>query len=307
MLGEVNSMTKVLILPVSLVLKNDQSRTVQAFKDLGVGSVALAWHYIPFGFLDFLRGPSIPSLIEKYRKGELTTAQFRGCIREKFPNINLPDPAFDQAWNAMQVVTDLTRNACEDAQKLMDEGVQVYWIAGTNELHADALQQKLGHLLPGEKYFSHEKHKLGAPLFQDLLAEIREKHSDVTNDDIAYLYTPPMPDPHPNLGWLSWLINPIKKYQHTQAKNYCDSLQCQAETDNGFTLVKFKPKADAVEAKIYKKIHSRFFVDDEQDRDTNSGVESIMIVGRAANERIAKKGENVPSYSVEERKRKKYK
>ncbi|MGD9590945.1 MAG: hypothetical protein AB7V32_00320 [Candidatus Berkiella sp.] len=239
-------MTKVVILPISLYLDNEQNRTLAAFKRLGVGSLSLFWHYIPLPkWLEKFRGLSLPVIFDRYRKGELSTQAFKEAIRQKFPTARLDNQSFDTAWNEMQVVTDVTKKALEEAQQLQEQGYQVYLLAGTNALHVQDLKNKLNlKELPGTAYFSFEQKKLGRDLFGALLKNIKEQNKDITADDIAFFYTPPA-DPYPWLGRLAWL-NPfaiVKNFEFFQARKYVQSLKKEAESKNGFKLICTQPKA----------------------------------------------------------------
>ena len=241
-------MKKVIILPLSLYMDNQQQRTVATFKAMGVGSLELFWHYLPIPkFLERFLGKSLPTLFDQYRRGELTTEAFRQDIRQRFPNAQLNDDvAFDAAWNAMQVVTDTTKAAFKEAQTLVDQGYQVYLLAGTNPLHIQDIKNKSGLAqLPGIAYLSHEQKQLGRNLFTSLLRTIRADHKNIKPDDIAFFYTPPK-DPYPRLGKFAWL-NPlaiVKNVEYLQARKYVASLQKEATSANGFKLIACDPKAD---------------------------------------------------------------
>jgi hypothetical protein len=228
-------MTKVAILPLSLYLNNNQSRTEQAFVKLGVSRASLLWQFIPLpSFMERFRQPAIPKLITQYRKGELTTAAFHQAIQAKFPRVRLTQRAFKSAWNAMQQVSELTLDAINEAQTLNQQGIEIYWTAGTNPLHMNALRQQHG-VLPGHTYFSYEHQKLETELLEKMINDIRQKHPRIQAKDIVMFYTAPQ-NPHPRMGALAWLFDPIKKFQYQQAQSYISRLQRKA-TELGFTLM----------------------------------------------------------------------
>ena len=241
-------MTKVIILPLSLYMDNQQQRTVAAFKAMGVGSLELFWNFLPLpNFLERFRGKSLPTVFDQYRRGELNTQAFRQEIRKRFPNAQLNnDVTFDAAWNAMQVVTDVTTSAFKEAQTLIDQGYQVYLLAGSNPLHIQDIQNKARLAqLPGIPFLSHEQKQLGRDLFTSLLKTIRANNKNIKPDDIAFFYTPPK-DPYPRLGKLAWL-NPlaiVKNVEYLQASQYVAKLKKEAVSANGFKLIACEPKVD---------------------------------------------------------------
>lgn len=231
---------KVVIIPISLYMHNDQQKSKAEFLKLGISRWSILLHFLPLpGFLAKWRGPSLPSLFDRYRRGELTTVEFRNNFRNLFPSIEISDKDFDSAWNAMQNVTSLTRNAFLEANNLVQRGFDVRLIAGTNELHKqDILQKAELQSFPGTTFFSHEKKLLGNDLFSALINEIRQQYPTIRKEDIAYFYSEPQ-DPFPKLGKLAWLVNPLKKFEYQQAQNYVTKLKREAAT-LGFTLVEFQ-------------------------------------------------------------------
>ncbi len=226
-------MNKVIILPVSLYMQNEQQKTVAAFEKLGISKLAISWHFMTLPkFLEKFRGPSLPTLFEQYRRGELNTVQFRHKIREKFPKARFTNIEFDAAWNAMQSVTARTIDAFKEANELKAQGYTVYILAGTNPLHIQDIKRKAKlDRLPGIPYFSHQKHRLGKDLFSDLLTHIRTKHKGIHSDEIAFFYKEPT-DPR------AWFFDLIKKYEYHQATQYVSKLKKEAMSPNGFTLVR---------------------------------------------------------------------
>lgn len=236
-------MSKVVILPLSLYMRNQQQKAEAQFKKLGVGSWSLFWQFLPLPkWLDSIRGPSLPALFDQYRGGELTTRAFRDGVRKKFPEASLQDKKFDDAWNAMQEVTARTLDAFKEAKELMAEGIDVYLLAGTNMLHIQDIKRKSKlRNLPGIPYFSFEKKKLGKDLFSQLLVDIRTQHPGIKPEEIAFFYTEPV---DPQLSKFAWLYNPVKKYEYAQAKQYVSKLKKEAAGRNGFTLLKSRDLND---------------------------------------------------------------
>ncbi len=231
------STPKVVIIPISLYMHNDQQKSKAEFLKLGISRWSILWHFLPLpGFLTIWRGPSLPSLFDRYRRGEFTTVEFRNNFRSLFPRTVISDKDFDSAWNAMQNVTSLTRNAFLEANNLVQRGFDVRLIAGTNELHKqDILRKAELQLFPGTAFFSHEKKLLGNDLFSALIKEIRQQYPTIRKEDIVYFYSEPQ-DPFPRLGKLAWLLNPLRKFEYNQAKNYVTRLKREA-ANLGFTLV----------------------------------------------------------------------
>jgi hypothetical protein len=295
-------MPKIIILPLSLYVDNYQQRTQAAFRALGVGRWELIWQFMPLpSFLERLRGPSLPALFEQYRRGEFSTAIFRQKIREKFSSLTITNKEFDNAWNAMQEMTDVTQQALQEAQTLIDQGFKVYWIAGTNPLHFKDIQKKSHQeSLPGSQYLSYEKKKLGKDLFSALLKDIRKKYKDISSNDIAYFYTPPK-DPYPRLGKLAWL-NPfalIRNYEYYQAHRYVAQLKQEASSSNGFTLIPCQPKTDK-KANILKKIQDLNWISSLHK--TTERKSSPIITHQHKAYQAAKKVPVTHSYSLRERK-----
>lgn len=253
---EINMAKKIVIFPLSLYLDNQQAKSKAEFIRLGVNRFSLSWHFMPLpSFLNRFRGLSLPTIFDQYRRGELTTNNFRNQIRAKFPGINISDSDFDKAWNAMQVVTDKTHDALKEAKDLNNKGVNVYTIVGTNSLHFADLKKKAKILaLPGTSHLSFQKKQLGRDLFASLLAKIRTDHSGIRKEDIIYFYSQPR-DPYPRLGKLAWLWDPVKKYEYYAAKNYVASLQREAAGPNGFTLVECQ--ATQTKANIKSTLENR--------------------------------------------------
>lgn len=230
---------KVIILPLSLYMKNEQQRTVAAFEKLGISKLLMRWHFIPLPkWLERFRGPSLPTLFDQYRRGELSTVLFRNKIREKFPKANFSNHEFDAAWNAMQAVSPSTKDALKEANELQALGYTVYLLAGTNPLHIQDIKQKSGlKTLPGIPYYSHQKKRLGRDLFSQLLKDIRARHAGIRNDEIAFFYKEPK-DPK------AWFYDLIKKYEYKQASAYVSKLKEEAASVNGFSLVQCLENSD---------------------------------------------------------------
>jgi hypothetical protein len=226
-------MKKVIILPVSLFMHNEQQKTVAAFQKLGISKLAISWHFLKLPkFLERFRGPSLTTLFEQYRRGELTTVQFRSKIREKFPKVRITNAAFDAAWNAMQTVTPKTIDAFKEAKELAAQGYTVYLLAGTNLLHIHDIRQKANlNRLPGIPCFSYQKNLLGKDLFSQLLKDIRTEHKGIGSNEIAFFYKEPT---NPKAGFFDL----IKKYEYHQATQYVSKLKKEAASPNGFTLIR---------------------------------------------------------------------
>lgn len=216
-------MKKVVILPLSLYLHIDQSKAEREFRRLGVSWWSLRWHYLPLpAFLEKWRGPSLPSLFQKYRLGRMTTQQFILAIQTKFPNAHITTQAFKNAWNSFISITKTTKNALREAKTLANKGADIYWLSGTNRLNIDYVAAEVGPL-PGKTWFSFQKRKLEKDLLESLINDIRKQHPKIKNTDIVMFFTPPV-NPHPLLGWLAWFVDPVGTFKYRQARNYVANL-----------------------------------------------------------------------------------
>lgn len=263
-------MKKVVIVPFSLYLDNQQAKTKEAFIKLGVNRFSLRWHFIPLpSFLNWLRGPSLPTIFDQYRRGELTTNAFRNQIRAKFPGVTMTDADFDKAWNAMQVVTDKTQDALKEIKELSNKDVSFYTIMGTNALHLADLKKKAKiRTLPGTSHLSFEKQQLGSDLFTSLVSKIRTEHPGLCKEDILYFYSEPR-DPYPRLGKLAWLWDPVKKYEYYAGQKHVASLKREAAGPNGFTLVECQ--ASQTHAKIKAALVNKAGLTLEQAKQEKAG------------------------------------
>jgi hypothetical protein len=295
-------MNKIIILPLSLYIDNYQQRTQAAFRKLGVGKWELIWQFMPLpSFLAKFRGPSLPVIFDQYRRGEFSTTIFRQKIREKFPQATFTNKEFDNAWNAMQEVTDVTHQAFNEAQALVKKGFKVYIIAGTNPLHVQDLKNKSKQRqFPGITYFSYQQKKLGRDLFTSLLKDIRAKYKNITPNDIAYFYTPPT-NPYPRLGKLAWL-NPfaiVKNFEYFQAQQYVTNLKNEAASTNGFKLICCQPKIDK-KANILSKISKLGWMDPV--KKTNDHQSSPLITPQHKAQQMAQKVPATHTHNLRERK-----
>lgn len=295
-------MNKIIILPLSLYVDNYQQRTQAAFRKLGIGKLELIWHFMPLPtFLEKFRGPSLPFIFDQYRRGEFNTIIFRQKIREKFPHAIFSNKEFDAAWNAMQEVTDVTKQAFTEAQTLVKRGFKVYIIAGSNPLHIQDIKNKSEQKqLPGINYFSYQQKKLGRDLFTSLLKDIRTKYKDISANDIAYFYTPAT-NPFPRLGKLAWL-NPfaiIKNFEYFQAQQYVANLKREAASINGFKLICCQPKVDK-KANILSKISKLGWMDPV--KNIKNLQSSPVITPQHKTKRTTQKVNATHSYNLRERK-----
>jgi hypothetical protein len=294
-------MNKIIILPLSLYVNNYQQRTQAAFRNLGIGKWELIWQFMPLpSFLEKFRGPSLPAIFDQYRRGEFSTIIFRQKIREKFPHAIFSNREFDAAWNAMQEVTDVTKQAFTEAQTLVKRGFKVYIIAGSNPLHIQDIKNKSEQKqLPGINYFSFQKKKLGRDLFTSLLKDIRTKYKDISANDIAYFYTPAT-NPFPRLGKLAWL-NPfaiIKNFEYFQAQQYVANLKKEAASTNGFKLICCQPKVDK-KANILSKISKLGWMDPANTKKLQS---SPVMTPQHKTKQTTQKVNVTHSYNLRERK-----
>lgn len=232
---------KVVILPLSLYLDINQSKAEHEFLRLGVSWWALRWHYLPLpAFLEKFRGPSLPSLFQRYRLGQMTTKQFIHAIQQKFPNANITPETFKNAWNSIIHVTKRTKEAIREAKTLLKKSMDVCWLSGTNRMNMNYLTAEVGKL-PGTTYFSFQIKKLENQLLEHLILDVRKKHPGIKTTNIVMFYTPPV-NPHPYLGILAWFIDPINTYKYHQARRYVANLLETARKLH-FTLIE-KPVSE---------------------------------------------------------------
>ena len=232
---------KVAILPLSLYLDVNQSKAEREFLRLGVSWWALRWHYLPLpAFLEKFRGPSLPSLFQRYRLGRMTTNQFIHAIQQKFPQANITPETFKNAWNSIINVSKKTKEAIREANTLLKKGIDVCWLSGTNRMNIDYLTAEVGKL-PGTSHFSFQKKKLENDLLEHLIHDVRKRHPNIKSANIVMFYTPPV-NPHPFLGILAWFIDPINPYKYSQVRRYVANL-IETARKLHFTLIE-KPASE---------------------------------------------------------------
>lgn len=267
-------MTKVVIIPLGLVVDTNMQRTITEFNKLGVSKASILWHWLPLpNWLEKLTGrsASLDVYIDSYKNGNITTEQFRKQMRLIFPQLGTSDEAFDKAWNAMCVVTDVTRQAFEDADKLVASGITVYFLSSTNPLHTDHIRQTYGKVLPGNHYYSYEKRRLGNALQGELLKEIKEKNPDIKDTDIILYFKSPGPQPYPNLGAFSWIYAPFKMLAWHRANQFVNKMIQDNVRNPQLTLVPI-PKGEGNDTILASVKSAGWYLDKSESTNSNLNV-----------------------------------
>ncbi len=216
-------MIKVAIFPLGLFVKPQPQRSINAFAKLGISKLALLWNWLPLPtYLRRFQKTYLPDVFDSYREGKITTEQFRKTA--EFFVSNLSPQAFDAAWNAQCLLSDYAKKAFDEAELLIEQGVEVYFFSGTNPLHVASIEKQHGKPIPGIHYFSYEHKKLNNDLTKDLLAHIQQKHKGILPQEVAFLYSKPI-EPYPTLGFWGWLWAPFQRWFYQRAVRDVDNLQ----------------------------------------------------------------------------------
>ncbi len=222
-------------MPLSILIKLQQKKTIDAFKRAGVYQIPMLWHY----FIS----KKIPTAIEQYNQGIIDTDGFRGQLqacRGLIP-INLTAMQFNAAWNAMCEVTDETVQAFNEIKKLEANGIKVYTLSTTSPLHANHITDQYAEKIPGEHFFSFQQGALSEALLAKLLEQIHKEHTDLDEKNRVLFYKDPGPHPYANWGILGKLLSPILAREHAKAVRYVNNLKRTASA-LGFTLVPYQPE-----------------------------------------------------------------
>lgn len=233
---------KTFILPLSSYVKTDQNKTMDEFVKLGVPKWEMLLHWFAFPtflepYVQKVRGPSLTFLFDEFNKGNLSADQFRTELRNKFSVLaNKTDLQIDAAWNAMCIVTDFTKDAFKEVERLHDgKNINIVFTSNTNRLHHNTIVDQYEQKIPGDAVaFSYNAgfNKTGPQFINDYINLIK----DIPDQDIFFVYTPPPALPYPKLGMLNWLAAPFATWAATNGQNYVSKLQNMASAGN-FTLV----------------------------------------------------------------------
>ncbi len=245
-------MPKIVVLPLGLYVNTQQQRSVDAFAKLGISKLSLLWNWLPLpSFLRRFQKVNLTETFDKYRRGELTTKQFRTTANYFASPLKPKD--FDNAWNAQCVVTDYSRAAFEDIEKLQAQGAIVYVFSGTNPLNVNHIEKQYGKKIPGTHFFSYQHGVLGQQLIQALCEDIKTKHPESKPQDIAWFYSHPGPGPLPGWGFMRWILAPFKMWFYQKAHHEVATLQHLGQGNKRFTLFE-QFKANTKEPGIFKAL-----------------------------------------------------
>lgn len=221
----------IVLIPISLIVASDPSKTKEAFTQLGVTTWQFFWHWRAWN-----------ALVGQYRRGIIDHDQFRANLKKIFPVLNeSSDSQIDAAWNAMCVYTDQSTAALHAIQKLVDQGLEVQIYGSSNQKHVEFITQKFCDVsnpaisLPGTCVWSHEvkQNIIGNDFVAYLVNKIKSQKASIS---IKLLYSQPT---NPAPGWQGWLQNPFGKYMFKQAEKHIKKLHESAQ-NLGFELVKSK-------------------------------------------------------------------
>jgi len=231
-------MSKVIVVPLSVYIKNNEQNSIEAFAKLGVSKLSMLWHWLPLpSFLRRFQQVNLPRLMDQYRRGELDSLAFAKAMQPVYPSLRISMLKFEKAWNAHTEVTSFTKKAFDEIASLQKQGHKVYLFSGTNPMDIRCIQKAYGKPIPGSHFFSYKENKLGKELVNGLLDKIYKENPKIKPQDIAWFYAPAGVGPYPGWGWLAWLLAPFKKWFHFGAQKYVADLQKQSQAKRGFTLV----------------------------------------------------------------------
>lgn len=215
---------KVLILPLSLIVKTSPLHSVVAFHQLGVGYLKMIWHW-----------SAANHAFNQYKRGLATDAQFLETLRNLHPVLkNIEDDKVWAAWNKMSHVTKNNKAALAELKALESEDIEIIICSSTNPAHVAHINQQLKNKMPGTEYYSYQQKELGAKLLDKLLKEER-----LIGADIRLCYKNPPVGPYPQHTWmpfLRWLRAPISMWFHQQAVNHVQTLKNNAK-NLGYSLL----------------------------------------------------------------------
>lgn len=166
-------MSNTVIVTLGQLVDTNPMRTVNKFRDLGIGIHSMIWQYQP-----------LMALIDQYKKG-LATVLFMVRTLRLF-GVSIKREDFNEAWNAQSVVTDESVEKFKDILNLISEGVNVVIVSSTNELHWNHIKEQLKEkgfkdseidTLKERMYLSFEKIKIGSDLLDLALQEQNEDNT----------------------------------------------------------------------------------------------------------------------------------
>ncbi|MBN9289365.1 MAG: hypothetical protein BGO43_12215 [Gammaproteobacteria bacterium 39-13] len=231
-------MSKVIVVPLSVYIKNNEQNSIEAFAKLGVSKLSMLWHWLPLpSFLRRFQQVNLPRLMDQYRRGEVDSLAFAKAMQPVYPSLRISMLKFEKAWNAHTEVTSFSKKAFDEIASLQKQGHKVYLFSGTNPMDIRCIQKAYGKPIPGSHFFSYKEKKLGKELVDGLLDKIYKENPKIKPQDIAWFYAPAGVGPYPQWGWLAWFLAPFKKWFHSGAQKYVAGLQKQSQAKRGFTLV----------------------------------------------------------------------
>ena len=111
-----------------VVLNIDYLLTINQFEKLGVENAS-----------DFYSKKVQDSIFDKVEVGEINSKEFMEALKKKCNNTDLEQ--VENAWNAM--LSDLPQNRLTLIKKLKNK-YKIFLLSNTNEIHMQALQNKIG-------------------------------------------------------------------------------------------------------------------------------------------------------------------
>lgn len=243
---------KVVVLPLSLIVRNSQMDAVRAFNKLGVSQTSILWNW-----------SKLNNIFDSYREGILTTKKFKQEITKVSPALTKKQKRLVTAWNKGCQVTPETQRIVEQLITLKSKGIEVIIAGNTNKLHVDHILSQLDEAYREDfskmLYLSYENKVKAKELIPSLLKQIEAK------SDIAMFYTKPKSVIYPNniFGKIAkqfdaygaaWLVAPIQKLFYRQATKYVHYIKTLAQSNKPFTLVSFPENNETLESALSAKM-----------------------------------------------------
>lgn len=233
-------MSKIAIIPLSILIENAPQKTIDAFKNKGV--------YRPLMFFHKYITRKITPIIDNFNLGRIDSTEFRRQMRacRWLIPATLTDQDFDEAWNAMCETTDYTARAFEHIRNLEKSGVKVYVFSATNVSHIQHIISQAGEI-PGIHYFSFNKGLLNATsneaLLRSLIAKIYAENPGITSDDISLYFKPPQTLASGRFEKLRRCLPSILKTERQNAINYVNYRLPALANSLGFNLIPYKAES----------------------------------------------------------------